>query len=196
MPYTPYQSTWQNPYLPLTNQGQPVMPMVQPYQQSVSGVIKVNGRDSALQYSLPPNSMSPALFDNNGQVFYIVSTDGTGTKTVEVFDFSPHVEEKPISIDGAQFVSRKEFDEFTTKVNAALGAINGVHAAVPSDRQPAGIDDERPNQYAQEPSGWQPSGGGGAAGQVQRDVQAPQRYDDARVPSSSAVSGEVPRRGF
>lgn len=138
MQYTPYQSTWQNPYLPLTNQGQPVMPMVQPYQQSVSGVIKVNGRDSALQYNLPPNSMSPALFDNNGQVFYIVSTDGTGTKTVEVFDFSPHVEEKPISIDGAQFVSRKEFDEFTTKVNAALGAINGVHAAVPNSVPAAG----------------------------------------------------------
>ena len=35
MPIQPYPSyqPWQNPYLPLTNQGQPVMPMAQPYQQ-------------------------------------------------------------------------------------------------------------------------------------------------------------------
>lgn len=130
MPYQPYQSTWQNPYLPLTNQGQPVTPMVQPYQQPVNGVIKVNGRDSAMQYQLPPNSMSPALFDNNGKVFYIVSTDGTGMKTVEAFDYCPHVEEQPIQVDGAQFVSRAEFESFTEKVNAALGALNGIHEPI------------------------------------------------------------------
>lgn len=148
MPYQPYQSTWTNPYLPAYNQGQPVTPMVQPYQQPVNGVIKVNGRDSALQYQLPPNSMSPALFDNDGKVFYIVSTDGTGTKSVEAFDFTPHVEQAPVQIDGAQFVSRQEFDEFTAKVNAAIGALNGIHAAVPD---PAG-DDAGQNQHAQEPS--------------------------------------------
>lgn len=132
MPYQPYQSTWSNPYLPAYGQGQPVNPIAQQYQQPVNGVVKVNGRDSAMQYQLPPNSMSPALFDNNGKVFYIVSTDGTGMKTVETFDFSPHVEEAPIQIDGAQFVSRQEFESFTAKVNAALGAFNGVHAAVPA----------------------------------------------------------------
>ncbi len=132
MPYQPYQSTWNNPYLPAYNQGQPVTPMVQPYQQPVNGVIKVNGRDSAMQYQLPPNSMSPALFDNDGKVFYIVSTDGTGTKSIECFDFTPHVEQEPVKIDGAKFVSRQEFEDFTAKVNAALGALNGVHAAVPT----------------------------------------------------------------
>lgn len=132
MPYTPYQPTWNNPYLPQYNQGQPVMPTVQPYQQPVNGITKVNGRDSAMQYQLPPNSMSPALFDNNGKVFYIVSTDGTGMKTVEAFDFTPHVEEAPIQIDGAQFVSRQEFESFTAKVNAALGALNGVHEPIPT----------------------------------------------------------------
>lgn len=133
MPYQPYQSTWQNPYTTTNPYGQsPVLPTVQPYQQPVNGVIKVNGRDSAMQYQLPPNSMSPALFDNNGKVFYIVSTDGTGTKSIETFDFSPHVEQQPVNIDGAQFVSRSEFEDFTKKVNAALGALNGVHAAVPT----------------------------------------------------------------
>lgn len=135
MPYQPYQSTWNNPYLPQVQQPQysPVVPSVTtPYSQPVNGVIKVNGRDSAMQYQLPPNSMSPALFDNDGKVFYIVSTDGTGTKSIECFDFTPHVEQEPVKIDGAQFVSRQEFEDFTAKVNAALGALNGVHAAVPT----------------------------------------------------------------
>jgi hypothetical protein len=132
MPYQPYQPTWQNPYLPLTNQGQPVTPMVQPYQQPVNGIVKVNGRESALQYQLPPNSTSPALFDQSGTCFYIVSTDGTGMKTVECFDFKEHVEQQPVQIDGAEFVSRTEYDKFVAKVSAALEAINGVHAAVPT----------------------------------------------------------------
>lgn len=100
------------------------------YQQPVNGVIKVNGRDSAMQYQLPPNSTSPALFDNGGTCFYIVSTDGTGTKSIECFDFSPHKDEPPVQIDGAQFVSRREFDEFAAKVNAVIGATNGVHGPV------------------------------------------------------------------
>ena len=137
MPYTPYQSTWQNPYLPQYNQGQAVQPMVQPYQQPVNGIVKVNGRDSALQYQLPPNSMSPALFDQNGQTFYIVSTDGTGMKTVEAFDFTQHVDQKPVKIDGAEFVSRQEYDSFVAKVSAALEAINDkpVHEPVPAAQQ-------------------------------------------------------------
>lgn len=156
MPYQPYNPTWQNPYLPLTNQGQPVSPMVQPYQQPVNGVIKVNGRDSAMQYQLPPNSTSPALFDNSGTCFYIVSTDGTGMKTVETFDFTQHVEQQPVQIDGAQFVSRQEFEDFTAKVNAALGALNGVHAAVPATgttTQPQGADGAAPLHDAGRPVG-------------------------------------------
>ena len=135
MPYQPYQSTWNNPYLPQVQQPQysPVVPSVTtPYSQPVNGVIKVNGRDSAMQYQLPPNSMSPALFDNNGQTFYIVSTDGTGMKTVEAFDFTQHKDEQPVQIDGAQFVSKQEYDQFVAKVSAALEALNGVHAAVPA----------------------------------------------------------------
>lgn len=120
----PYSSTWQNPFLPQYNQGQPVMPM--PYQQPVNGIVKVNGRDSALQYNLPPNSTSPALFDSSGTCFYIVTTDGAGAKTVEVFDFTPHVD-KPA---GDQFVSRREFEDFVAKVSSAIGAFDGVHGPV------------------------------------------------------------------
>lgn len=156
MPYQPYNPTWQNPYLPQYNQGQPVQPMIQPYQQPVNGVIKVNGRDSAMQYQLPPNSTSPALFDNSGTCFYIVSTDGTGMKTVETFDFAQHVEQQPVQIDGAQFVSKQEYDQFVAKVSAALEAINGVHAAVPATgttTQPQGADGAAPLHDAGRPVG-------------------------------------------
>lgn len=127
--YTPYQPTWTGQYLQWPSMGQTLTTL--PYtQQPTNGIVKVNGRDSALQYQLPPNSMSPALFDQNGKVFYVVSTDGTGAKTVEVFDFSPHADEEPVSIDGAEFVSRSEYDQFVAKVSAALEAINGTNAAV------------------------------------------------------------------
>ena len=140
MPYQPYQSTWQNPFLPQYNQGQPVQQMMQPYQQPVNGTTQVSGPESAMQYGrrMPPNSTSPALFNTNGKVFYIVSTDGAGMPTLETFDFSPHVDEQPVQIDGAQFVSRQEFEDFTAKVNAALGALNGVHATVPTAVPAAG----------------------------------------------------------
>ena len=130
----PYTSTWNSPYAQQPfQQYSAYQPSLQyaATAQPVNGITKVNGRDSALQYQLPPNSMSPALFDNNGQTFYIVSTDGTGMKTVEAFDFSPHKDES-VRIDGAQFVSRREYDDFVAKVSAALEAINGVHAAVPT----------------------------------------------------------------
>ena len=136
----PYQPTWVNPYMPLGGTGgsawqQPSTAqnaVWSPYQQPVNGVIKVNGPQSAMQYQLPPNSMSPALFDNNGEVFYIVSTDGTGTKSLETFDFSLHEEERPIRVDGATFSSQKEFDQFAAKVSAVLGGINAqpVHEPV------------------------------------------------------------------
>lgn len=143
----PYNPTWNNPYL-AQNPYQPMIPSqtVPPvgYQQPVNGIVQVNGRDSALQYQLPPNSTSPALFDKSGTCFYVVSTDGTGTKSIECFDFTPHVDEKPIQIDGAQFVSRKEFDEFAAKVNAVIGANHGPDATVPAaTAEPDAGDDAR-----------------------------------------------------
>lgn len=138
-PYQPYTPNWQGQLAAGMQQSMmPQAPTIQPYQQPVNGVIKVNGRESALQYQLPPNSTSPALFDQSGTCFYIVTTDGTGMKTVECFDFTPHVEQQPVQIDGAQFVSRQEFEDFTAKVNAALGALNGVHEPVPATVPAAG----------------------------------------------------------
>lgn len=167
-PYQQYTPNWQGQLVASMQQPMvPQMPTVQPYQQPVNGIVKVNGRESALQYQLPPNSTSPALFDQSGTCFYIVSTDGTGMKTVECFDFKEHVEQQPVKIDGAEFVSRTEYDQFVAKVSAALEGINGVHAAVPSAAaQPASGNDAGQDWHAQEPSGGQPAGRGGTALQV------------------------------
>lgn len=153
----PYQSTWNNPYL-----NNPLQPMVTgnslaaiPYQvqpqATMNGITKVNGPNSALQYNMPPNSTSPALFDYNGKVFYIVSTDGTGMKSLETFDYKEHVEESPVVIDGVEFVNRREFDELAAKVNVVIGALNGLQATVPAterDGQPTDAQGDGSGQPA------------------------------------------------
>lgn len=122
MQYPPWNT---NPYLnPYVHQ-QPAM-----LQQPTNGIIKANGPESAMQYVMGPNSISPAIFDEGGKVFYVVSTDGMGAKTVETFDFSPHVEPEHVEVDGATFVSKAEFDEFARKVYAVIGAGNGTDATV------------------------------------------------------------------
>lgn len=126
-PYNPYLS---NPYL-AQNPYQPVMSSqtVQPYQQPINGIIKVNGPESAMQCQLPPNSTSQPMFDNNGQVFYVVSTDGTGGKTIETFDFSPHVQQQPVPAAG-DYVPRSEFQALVDKVNQLIGGTNGTDGPV------------------------------------------------------------------
>lgn len=131
------QYPWLNPYLsnsypPAYNQGQPVTPM--PYQQPVNGIVKVNGPQSAMQIQLPPNSISQPMidanFDGKNGTMYVVSTDGTGTKSLETFDFSLHVQGQSAQIDGTQFVSRQEFDKLVAKVNAVIGANDGTSGSV------------------------------------------------------------------
>lgn len=144
----PYNPTWNNPYMPAQSPYVPNAPlggqaMVPTYMggqaQPVNGVEKVSGKDSLWQLPMPPNSVSKPYFDYNGKVFYIVNTDAAGAKTIETFDFWPHKEENPVQIDGAQFVSKQEYDSFVAKVSAALEALNGVHAAVPTTVPDAGL---------------------------------------------------------
>lgn len=151
----PYQPTWNNPYLS-QNPYQPAVPSqtYQPYQQQVSiptttqqttaqptmAAVKVDGPTEAMNRFLMrypatvlvPGFISEPLFDINGHQFHTLSVEPDGRRNLETFDFVPHVDEQPVEIDGAQFVSRAEFDEFTAKVNAALGVLNGVHEPVPA----------------------------------------------------------------
>ena len=175
-PYMQQQFQMPSAYQPAQAQySAPVMP----YQQQSLGSIKVDGPTEAMNRFLmryPANQLvagfvSEPLFDVNGRQFHTLSIEPDGRRNLETFDYKPHVERQSVEIDGAQFVSRQEFDDFTKRVNAALGAINGVHAAVPSAAadaaaQPAGGNDAGQDWHAQEPSGGQPAGRGGAALQV------------------------------
>lgn len=68
-----------NPYLPS-------FPM--PYQlPQTNGLLFVNGRESAMQYQLPPNSKQ-ILMDRNSPRFYLVETDASGQKQVQAYDFA------------------------------------------------------------------------------------------------------------
>lgn len=151
----PYQSTWNNQYLvqnPLQPVAAPQQAMIpaqqsqfatgwnpsngvgQQYQQQpVNGIVKVNGRESALQIQLPPNSTSVPLIDTNfdgkSGMFYVVSTDGTGSKSVEVFDFTTHVE-RPQAIP-PDAVGREEFDAALRQIEILKGEISGLRAAIP-----------------------------------------------------------------
>lgn len=144
MPYPQYQQTWQIPYVAQA-QGyqQPLQPYQQPTQQQK---VLVDGPTEAMNrflmrypaHQLVPGFISDELFDVNGRQFHVLSVEADGRRRLETFDYKPHVEQRPINVDGADFVSREEFDEFTKKVNAALGAINGIHGPVQAAATAAG----------------------------------------------------------
>lgn len=148
MSYQPYASTWVNPYLPINGPssalGQSMIPAQQAqlangWQQPMNGIIKVNGPDSAMQCNLPPNSTSYPMFDMNGKVFYVVSTDGNGSKTMETFSFAPFVEEQKAQ-QITDVISRHEFDELVAKVEAmSNGTYGPVHttSATAASGEPA-----------------------------------------------------------
>lgn len=147
----PYNPTWVNPYVPSTTyQNYQQVPVQNPsypmqYQQSQQGGyghgrIMADGAVEAqnrllMMYQpnqLVPGFVSDTVWDVNGRQFYALSIENDGRRNFETFDYSKHEDSKPIQIDGAQFVSRQEYDEFVKKVYAALGALDGVHAAVPA----------------------------------------------------------------
>ena len=151
----PYNPTWTSPYMPTPSPYVPNVPlnsqaMTPGYsggQQYNHGRIMADGPVEAqnrLYTMYQPNQLVPGfvsdtVWDVNGRQFYSLSIENDGRRNFEIFDFAPHKEESHVQIDVAQFVSRREFDEFSAKVNAVLGALNGVHAAVPAAAPDAGL---------------------------------------------------------
>lgn len=56
-------------------------------QQPLNGYIQVAGIDGARAYNMAPNSKAP-LFDTNNDVFYDVTTDANGQKTIRTCKFT------------------------------------------------------------------------------------------------------------
>ena len=66
----------------------------------------VSGKESVDNYFLPPNS-GVVLLDSAKKKMYINKTDATGAASIEVNDYHPAEEEKPV-----EYVTKAEFDKF------------------------------------------------------------------------------------
>ena len=88
-PYSSYQNQLQNQFM------SPQTPAVQ----------YVNGRQSADNYSMMPNS-SVILMDSNIDRFYLKKADASGSCTIKEYDFH-EVEDKSVP----EYVTREEFEE-------------------------------------------------------------------------------------
>ena len=87
--FYPYNN---NPYTPVNPQ--------QAYNQMQQGnvgikqeVIRVNGKNGAEAYQLPPNS-SILLLDETAPIVWLKMTDGAGYPTLSPYDISPHQTEQ------------------------------------------------------------------------------------------------------
>lgn len=117
MPYQyPFNTLQPTQFQPTYTQVIPTSVPGLPYQPPFNGITKVNGPESALQRQLPPNSTSEPMFDANGTMFYVVSTDGTGSKSIEKFDFSPHVDVQQQAPPSSDYVTREEFQAFVERM--------------------------------------------------------------------------------
>lgn len=61
---------------------------------NVNQIIKVNGRNGAEAYQMPPNSQV-LLLDETQPLLWLKQTDGAGYPTLNAYDIKPH-EEKPL----------------------------------------------------------------------------------------------------
>jgi hypothetical protein len=102
-------------------------------QATQSNIVKVNGPDSALQYPVAPGTQSQPLFDNAGGIFYIVTADGAGSKTIEAFDYTPHVEPQPQQ-PAELYVTRSEYTDLLARFQQLQEEVtNGVHGSVQAE---------------------------------------------------------------
>ena len=103
---------YQNPYL-MNNSFMPQAQMPNYMPRSQQTVVKVNGRNGAEMYQMPPNS-SALLLDETAPIIWLAQTDGAGYKSISAYDIHPHEEEPPINM--------KDIDERLKKVEEMINA--------------------------------------------------------------------------
>ena len=89
---------------------------MQPTQAPMQTIQYVNGLESAKAYRMQPNS-EVILMDSNNPVFYFKKADASGFTTIKVYEFH-EVEEKK-----ADYVTKKEFDNFVSKIESKLKGV-------------------------------------------------------------------------
>ena len=131
---------FQNPYMSNPYMQQAIVPpamqqMIQqqaPAMQQQAGV-RVSGRDEAMNRllmmypanMLVPGFISEALFDVNGKQFHTLSIEADGSRNLETFDYTPHVEPaKP-----QDYVTHAELEALLSKL---MGENDGIHEPVPA----------------------------------------------------------------
>ncbi len=99
--------------------------------QPVNGLVSVSGEQGAQMYPLPPNSVSPPLFLQEENAFFVKRTDGGGAATLKKYTF----QEAPAAAapQAPEFVTKEYFDQ---QMQTIMEAINGKHP-VP-EQQPTG----------------------------------------------------------
>lgn len=73
----------------------------------------VNGPASALNIAMGANAVTPPILDSTQKVFYIVQSDGAGTKTLQTFDYAPH-EDKPV--EQAEYATKADIEALRVQI--------------------------------------------------------------------------------
>ena len=93
---------------------------VQQQQQPQNGIIWVQGEAGAKSYLVAPNT-TVQLWDSESQSIYLKSADASGMPTMKILDYTireQNGQNTPSLMpeDRADYVTRKEFNDFTAKV--------------------------------------------------------------------------------
>ena len=103
-------------------QQQPIQPPIpqQPVQQQNNSIIWVSGEAGAKAYLVAPNN-TVQLWDSEAQTIYLKSADASGMPTMKILDYTireQNGQNTPSLMpeDRADYVTRKEFNDFTAKV--------------------------------------------------------------------------------
>ena len=103
-------------YNPVQVQQQPVQQQPQPQ----NGIIWAQGEAGAKSYLVAPNT-TVQLWDSESQSIYLKSADASGMPTMKILDYTireQNGQNTPSLMpeDRADYVTRKEFNDFTAKV--------------------------------------------------------------------------------
>lgn len=95
-------------------------PMQAPTQGQNNGIIWVQGEAGAKSYLVAPNT-TVQLWDSESQSIYLKSADASGMPTMKILDYTireQNGQNTPSLMpeDRADYVTRKEFNDFTAKV--------------------------------------------------------------------------------
>lgn len=83
--------------------------------QVYTNIVRVYGIDGARNYQLPNNS-DVILYDNDKDIAYRVTVDGTGKREVLPLDLFEHKDEPPVDYSGELSAIRKELDKTNESV--------------------------------------------------------------------------------